>query len=410
MGKTNRSEVVETSLLYDANLDENIVLELTKKVYHPDNLIVKNIEIEIHKNRIFNLSCEKYINDNQSYKNGLQAGLYGLREEKKLYLVIRGADVGAGKKIFHIFNANDKFIPKSVEENSWRTLYQDWIYSTLLGSLGIVRLYQYESLRKFFMEIKEEYPDYQIIVGGHSLGGLLAQKLYLQESGITRCITFAGLSPWWTLNSQTQDMLKKYKFLENSERMVNFYSDHDPARYYPLFTKYIGKQNNVLLEPFQSRSNILATFLERIYWAHVPNYYIFKDNKIKVKSTESKFNKVYNNLNTKIKYNTLINITLISVLTFLFSVFIFMFNQQVPSNIMESYIFLENIISNNILMFLLIFIGVVILLLPTLLVKSKWKIILIIINLSLFSIIILWPVLLSISVILNRICVEENYE
>lgn len=410
MGKRIKRSEEASSLLYDTKTDESIVLELTKKVYHPDNLVTGDIDIEIHKNKICSLVCEKYINDNISYMNGLQAGLYKLKDNNKVYLVIRGADVGAGKKIFHIFNANDKFIPKSIEENSWRTLYQDWIYSTLLGSLGIVKLFQYNSLKKFFLEVKKEYPECELIVGGHSLGGLLAQRLYLQEEGISKCITFSGLSPWWTLNSQSQDILKKYNFLESSESMVNFYSDHDPARYYPLFSRYLGKQNNVLLEPFQSRSNILATFLERIYWAHIPNYYIFKDNKIKLKESDSKLSKIYDLLNVKIKYNFLINVVLVILLTVILNVFLLATDVGNIVSLLTQYSILDNVILNRIFITLVTLIIVSLLMLPGLIVKSKWKIVIVILNITLVYILPLWPLLLIFSIVLNRIYMEEVYE
>ncbi len=258
------------------------------------------------------IHCLAVIDETQSWLNGLQAAAYQVEGLEPIYVIIRGADVGMGKRIFQKTGANERFIPKADEETSWKITFQDWIYTSVMGSMGWVPLFQYRSLQAFYRELKETYPGRSFVVSGVSLGGLLAQRLYLLEGNINRCVTFSALSPWWTFYKGTRAVLKKKNFCRNDSNLVNYYSHHDIFRWSPPLNRQLGRQYNVLLQPFQSRSNLIATLIERLYWAHIPNYYSYSTNgTIRVKETTTRSEKLYQWLNQPCKHLLAINCLLI---------------------------------------------------------------------------------------------------
>ena len=157
--------------------------------------IVFNTEIMRYGSVVFDDKVIKKvssIDENASWVNGLQAVAYETEGEDTIYIVVRGADVGIGKKLFRKTGADARFIPKVNDEDSFKTIFQDWIYSSTLGSMGLVHLYQYDSLKAFYHSLRKKYPYKRFVVSGVSLGGLLAQRLYIFENGIERCLTFSA--------------------------------------------------------------------------------------------------------------------------------------------------------------------------------------------------------------------------
>ena len=129
---------------------------------------------------------------------------------------------------------------------------------------------------------------------------------------LRECLTFSATSPWWTFNRRSQEMLKESNFLKNDDNLINFYSTHDPFRFLPLFKRHLGQQKNVLLQPFQSRSNFFATVIERIYWAHIPNYYTYTDTgKVRQKEDRSRIQRWNNWLNSKASHSNIVNIAVL---------------------------------------------------------------------------------------------------
>lgn len=284
--------------------EDKLIVYLTSVVFDTQALHHKNLEFAGRQvNRL------AFVDETQSWKNGLQAAAYEIQGEDKIYLIIRGADVGWGKKIFKKAGADARFIPKSNEESSFKSSFQDWFYTSLLGSCGLAKIYQYDCLEDFYSKLKKDYPDRPFLAAGVSLGGFLAQKLYLQNADLEEARGFSGLSPWWTLTAASQDFMKEIHFNQADPKLITYYSKHDPFRAAPFFSRFLGQQKNVLLQPFQSRSNFLATLIERIYWAHIPHYYAYsKNGTIKLQKDPSKRESFYNWLVQPFAHSLVFNI------------------------------------------------------------------------------------------------------
>lgn len=372
--------------------------------------IVFNTEIMRHGSVVFDDKVVKKlssIDENASWVNGLQAVAYETEGEDTIYIVVRGADVGIGKKLFRKTGADARFIPKVNDEDSFKTIFQDWIYSSTLGSMGLAHLYQYDSLQAFYYSLRNKYPHKRFVVSGVSLGGLLAQRLYIFEDGIERCITFSATSPWWTFNRRSQEILKQSNFLQNDEGLINFYSNHDPFRFLPLFKRHLGQQKNVLLQPFQSRSNFFATVIERMYWAHIPNYYTYTDTgKVRQKEDRSRIQRLNNWLNSRASHSKLVNIAVLvmSVLLMLVLALVipFLNTYEVLSPIYTleaSFGIFFSFVSG--FLFFCFFI-------PTLAVKTNWKYLMFLINLAMVWFAPFWILLLALSIIFESISNKEG--
>lgn len=372
--------------------------------------IVFNTEIMRHGSVVFDDKVVKKlssIDENASWVNGLQAVAYETEGEDTIYIVVRGADVGIGKKLFRKTGADARFIPKVNDEDSFKTIFQDWIYSSTLGSMGLAHLYQYDSLQAFYYSLRNKYPHKRFVISGVSLGGLLAQRLYIFEGGIERCITFSATSPWWTFNRRSQEILKQSNFLQNDEGLINFYSNHDPFRFLPLFKRHLGQQKNVLLQPFQSRSNFFATVIERMYWAHIPNYYTYTDTgKVRQKEDRSRIQRLNNWLNSRANHSKLVNI-IIFVMSVLLALVL---SLVVP--ILSSYDVLSPIytLEASFGIFFSLISGFLFFcfLLPTLAVKTNWKYLMFLINLAMVWFAPFWVLLLALSIIFESISNKEE--
>ena len=372
--------------------------------------IVFNTEIMRYGSVVFEDKVVKKlasIDENASWVNGLQAVAYETEGEDAIYIVVRGADVGIGKKLFRKTGADARFIPKVNDEDSFKTIFQDWIYSSTLGSMGLVHLYQYDSLQAFYHSLRKKYPHKRFVVSGVSLGGLLAQRLYIFEDGIERCITFSATSPWWTFNRRSQEMLKESNFLQNDEGLINFYSNHDPFRFLPLFKRHLGQQKNVLLQPFQSRSNFFATVIERMYWAHIPNYYTYTDTgSVRQRQDHSKIQKWNNWLNSRASYSNLINISVVAISIILALVLALVFTLLNTYDILSPIYSLELSFGiffslASVFLFLCFFI-------PTLVVKTNWKYLVFLMNLVIIWFAPFWVLLLALSIIFESISNKEE--
>mgnify|MGYP004472492929 FL=1 len=350
------------------------------------------------------IDCLAVIDETKSWFNGLQAAAYQVEGLDPIYLVIRGADVGMGKKIFKKTGANERFIPKSDEETSWKITFQDWIYTSVMGSMGWVPLFQYRSLQTFYRELKAKYPGRSFVVSGISLGGLLAQRLYLLEGDVDRCITFSALSPWWTFYKGTQEVLKKRDFCRNDENLVNYYSHHDIFRWSPPLNRQLGKQYNVLLQPFQSRSNLFATLIERFYWAHIPNYYSYSSSgAIRLREKTTRSERWYQWLNQPCKNLLILNFLLL-LLVLVFTVLVscglgigleLFVLEKAPAwgKTMVSIVKHYQLVATLVALFLSI-----LFLLPSLFATSNWKWIVLGLNMILLPFPWLWIVLFVLAV------------
>lgn len=305
---------------------------------------------------------------------------HNIHDYQNIYLVICGADVGIGHDIFRIMNASERFIPVSHTVSKWKATFQDWIWSGLLGMLGFVPLFQYQSLDGFFTDLNGRFNNSHFYVMGHSLGGALAQRLALEHKTIEKCVTFAGLNPWWCLRHQQRKSIRANKF--ESINIVNYYSHHDVFKIFPFFSKSIAKQNIVKLQPFQSRSNLIATLIERIYWAHGTNYYLFdKYGEIISIDRESKMTKFISSLNEKVVWAWWIDI-IVFLTGVIPTLLTWLVVQKFVNYIHPIDTFSSINIMIGILLILLSLLSVIIYMLPTLIVRSRWKFIIWILNLS----------------------------
>lgn len=347
-----------------------IVLFLSRFVYS-DITINKKIRIN-HFKEIKELFVVSYIDKTDNFFNGLQACVFLDKENKEIYLISRGCDIGIGSKLFTLLGANKVFLPKYDKKNQFKSFFQDWIYSGMLCPLGVCKFYQFYELDNFFKKIINDYPDYNIIVGGSSLGGCLSQLIYINNYGaISKCITFSAITPWYILSSEQRNKISKSNYLHN-DNVINYYSHYDVFRIYPFFPRHLGRQINVSLASFKTKSNFLATILERISWGHMTKYITFdKVGNIKIaKAQKSILSKLYEFMNKRVKYNKLFNsFSLLFLIVLFFIVFIF-------SNILEiehiqkvKYIIQENAL----ITILSFFLGSLLFLLPVFLIRNRWK-------------------------------------
>ena len=379
--------------------EDKLLVYLTSVVFDTQALHHKNLEFAGRK-----IDRLAFIDETTSWRNGLQAAAYQMEGEEKIYLIIRGADVGVGKKLFQKAGADDRFIPKSNEDSSFKTSFQDWFYTSLLGSCGLAKIYQYDALEAFYQQLRSQHPNRPILAAGVSLGGFLAQKLYLHNPDLNQARGFSGLSPWWTYASASQNFMKERDFFRQDPHLVTYYSHHDPFRTAPWFARYLGQQKNVLLQPFQSRSNALATFIERIYWAHIPHYYAYsKSGKIKHHKDPSKREAIlawlYQPLKKRKFYNCLIWLLgFIPSLLLLATVFVlFRHLSMQPGDLLTRlteqgqiwYVLLAALISSGLYM------------LPSLMAETRYKWLILPLNLTLAWTGWVWMLLLALVILTN---------
>ena len=202
-------------------------------------------------------------------------------------------------------------------------------------------------------------------------------------------------------------MLKESHFLKNDDNLINFYSTHDPFRFLPLFKRHLGQQKNVLLQPFQSRSNFFATVIERIYWAHIPNYYTYTDTgKVRQKEDRSRIQRWNNWLNSRANHSKLVNI-----IVFVMSVLLALVLALVVP-ILNTYDVLSPIytLEASFGIFFSLASGFLFLdfLLPTLVVKTNWKYLMFLMNLAMLWFAPFWVLLLALSIIFESISNKEE--
>ena len=189
-------------------------------------------------------------------------------------------------------------------------------------------------------------------------------------------------------------MLKESNFLKNDDNLINFYSTHDPFRFLPLFKRHLGQQKNVLLQPFQSRSNFFATVIERIYWAHIPNYYTYTDTgKVRQKEDRSRIQRWNNWLNSRANHSKLVN-TIVFVMSVLLTLVLAL---VVP--ILSSYDVLSPIytLEASFGIFFSLASGFLFccFLIPTIVVKTNWKYLMFLMNLAMLWFAPFWILLLA---------------
>lgn len=331
----------------------------------------------------------------------LTGGLEAIAVQNKtdLVIVVRGADVGVGRDIFRLLHANDNFIPDSKDLHKLRSVFQDWLWNGLFGTIGIVPMGQYTELQKFYDRVKHQ--DVNMIVVGHSLGGELAQKLALEYD--IHAVTFSALSPWWILNHNQRKSLRDGTFLDT--KIENYYSRSDPFRYFPLLTRHVGVQNEVVLKNYTSNSSMLAMALERIYWAHGTDFYESnKHGDIKTMNTIGTVERVLKKLNEKTTKTLWVDVVILlsgivpTVLSWI--IFQIIFQKFVPD-----YDLTGLSIVAVIMLSIIAICSVVVYMLPTLIIHSRWKYVVWGLNLVISWTGLGWLLLLLLSAVLNSIAV-----
>lgn len=380
--------------------DDVIVLNLTQVIYKTFINYEKLINIE-DDGLTEVLEVTHCLDETKPILNGLQVAVYESKDTA--YLIVRGADVGLGKKLFKYIGADDSYIPKSNGIYEIKTTFQDWIYSSGICSLGLGKFYQYESLKEFYDQVYPEIKAKRIVVGGTSLGGLLAQKLYMEKDGMDICLTYSAISPWWTLNRKSKEYLRKNDFYKD-RGMVNFFSSHDIFRYFPLFKRNLGDQKEIDLKPYQSKSNIFASIIERIAWAHITNYYLVnKDGKFKPK--KPKYDRFMDFMNMTIKNNFLINIILL-----IFGIAIAFLSYSALNGLVNFLInrgysldFIQNIDFDSMYIKVPWALLGVISFIPSIISKTRWKYLIIVLNILFIWNPIVWFITWILAYILNDI-------
>lgn len=163
----------------------------------------------------------------------------------------------------------------------------------------------------------------------------------------------------------------------------------------------------MLLQPFQSRSNFFATVIERMYWAHIPNYYTYTDTgKVRQKEDRSRIQRLNNWLNSRASHSKLVNIAVLvmSVLLVLVLALVipFLNTYEVLSPIYTleaSFGIFFSFVSG--FLFFCFFI-------PTLAVKTNWKYLMFLINLAMVWFAPFWILLLALSIIFESISNKEG--
>ena len=163
----------------------------------------------------------------------------------------------------------------------------------------------------------------------------------------------------------------------------------------------------MLLQPFQSRSNFFATVIERMYWAHIPNYYTYTDTgKARQKEDRSKIQKWNNWLNSKASYSKLVNIAVLVMSVLLALVLAFVVPILNTYEVLSPIYTLEasfGIFFSLVSAFLFFCFFI-----PTLVVKTNWKYLMFLLNLAMIWFAPFWVLLLALSIIFESISNKEE--
>ena len=391
------------------NMPDALVILLLARLSYTEEFISSGVVDTTISHGIFTkkLKIFDHIDEIESYTNGLQAVAYLSQDDNKLYIIIRGADIGIGKDIFRILGADSKYLPTSSDENKFRAFIQDWLYSAFLAGNGLVPMKQRDSLEDFVLQVSKKYPSKEVIIAGSSLGGALAQAAYIKYPNLfNKCITYSAMSPWRILTKKEREVVRSRNFLKDVKKMVSYYTNSDLFRIHPIFPRYIGPELNIALTPFKTQSNVFATILEWMGWSHMMKYVKVGNNGLPVPlpSQESVLQQIYGKLNQKFEKNIPFNIGYILLVFILTTGSIFgaiNILQYLPHNI--SFIsFIENFITNNhLFVILLTILFTMIVTLPVTIIKSKWKLLMVMMLSLSIMFPLLWPVLLVLSFLIN---------
>lgn len=163
----------------------------------------------------------------------------------------------------------------------------------------------------------------------------------------------------------------------------------------------------MLLQPFQSRSNFFATVIERIYWAHIPNYYTYTDTgRVRQRQDRSKIQTWNNWLNSRASYSNLINISVVAISIILALVLALVFPILNTYDILSPIYTLET--SFGIFFSLVSGLLFFCFLIPTLLVKTNWKYLMFLLNLAMLWFAPFWALLLALSIIFESISNKDE--
>lgn len=381
-------------------LNPQLGVALCNKVYEYG--YVSNLSVFVSDN---NGTYQYKIVDSIDTSNNIFGGLesFVLINDNDLIFVVRGADVGIGKDIFSILGANQKFIPNSMDNHPFRSVFQDWFWNGFLGITGLVKFTQYYEMRKFFLDVLTKFRGYDCTVIGHSLGGAIAQRISLEFN--VKSMSFSPISPWWSLGHDLRKRIRSENVIDNN--IINYYSSSDPFHYFPLFYRKLGLNKQIYLDDYQSNSSLIAMFIERIYWAHGLNNYIFSEfGEIMTSKNESNVDKILNNLNLKCKTTFLLDV-LIVLSGFIPTVMTWIFIHMLFSDFVPAYHFSQFSLLWILALSIMSVTTTVVYMLPTLIIHTRWKYIIWILNITISWTGLAWIILFIGSFILNSVAVDS---
>lgn len=380
-------------------LNSKLGVQLCSKIYS-DNYLNKSSIFVSDNDTTYQYKVIDSIDTSSNIFGGLEA--FALLNGNDLVFVIRGADVGIGKSIFNLLGANKDFIPYSVDSHPIRSLFQDWFWNGFLGITGLVKFTQYYEMRGFYLNVVAKFKGCNYTVIGHSLGGAIAQRLSLEFD--IKSINFSPISPWWTLGHIMREKLRSENLKDNN--ILNYYSSSDPFHYFPIFYRKIGVNKQISLKDYKSNSSLIAMIIERIYWAHgLNNYRFLKDGEIMTSTYESKIDKILNNLNFKCKKTFLLD-GLIIVSGFIPTVMTWLFVHMIFSTILPTYHVSQLSLLWIFCLALISLTSTVIYMLPTLIIHTRWKYIIWILNITISWTGLGWISLFILAFILNSVAVD----
>lgn len=380
-------------------ISEQLAVTLANEVYSTEMLNNNFFDITIGKKHTRYLRLGSI--DTSSYLfGGLEA--VALTDGEDYLIVVRGADVGIGLNIFQALGANESYIPKSSDDHRLRGSFQDWIWNGLFGTIGLVPFTQYRELKKFYLRLTRDFGHRWTVVG-HSLGGEMAQRLSIECK--LDAITVSAVSPWWNLGWRARRAYRRGEL--DDTRIVNIYSRHDPFHYFPLVAKQLGHQKEAALGDFKSTSKLVPMLLERIYWAHGVSHIKFNgEGCVKEKK---RYPTLAQKLFKPVRFNWLINLIIIicgMIPMFLSGMILYItmqFFMPELSGELASWVSYLRMIMMGMTLWkaagaIAAFIAY---LLPTLLVRSRWKYFMWILNVGIAWTGLGWLMLVILALLLN---------
>tara|TARA_E500000178_G_C16991863_1_gene741195 strand:- start:1126 stop:1998 length:873 start_codon:yes stop_codon:yes gene_type:complete len=255
-----------TELIYDFNENINIEIDKNKK-YDLNKLDIKNLKISENKKKLLEKLLSESPNSEivnyYSLKNGTQVGITISHKKQRISIIFRGTNQ-IKDWLYDLMIWKTKLSEGIyVHSGFYKCLFEFNLFNILLNNLN---------------NLMKEYPEYEIIVSGHSLGGALATLCgYLLTNNLNKNITVISFaSPRVGNKKFSEDFNKKIRL-----RHYRFVNEKDIVTVIPYFYYYhvgnsiIINKKSILsyenLDNFKDCSNIferynpLDHFIEKYY-------------------------------------------------------------------------------------------------------------------------------------------------